>query len=73
MWTFCIRRETGYCAIQYYIVQGETIDTYETDDYAGTTVVRTISYILLSFRGGRDRDIVLRLSKKFSTLSKTSK
>jgi len=41
MWTFCIRRETGYCSIQYYIVQGETIDTYETDDYAGTTVGAT--------------------------------
>merc|ERR1719323_97680 len=41
IFTTCIRRERGYCANAYYVVSGETIDTYQTDNFAGTLLGST--------------------------------
>ena len=32
IYTFCIRREAGYCGISYYPASGQTIDTFMTDN-----------------------------------------
>lgn len=36
--THCFRRENGYCAIAYNEVNGQTIDTFQTDDTTGTNL-----------------------------------
>jgi len=34
LYTYCVRREKGYCTIMYQVATGETIDTFQLDDIA---------------------------------------
>ena len=34
VYTYCVRREKGYCTIMYQVATGETIDTFQLDDIA---------------------------------------
>ena len=38
-YTYCIRREAGYCSITYQQATGTTIDAFQTDDVAITNTV----------------------------------
>ena len=48
IYTYCVRREKGYCSIIYQPATGETIDTFQLDDIATSINVSHIKRLISS-------------------------